>query len=284
VPELPELMAISSKLDEVLNGHIISEAKVLNHLVVYKRTPDSFEQMVMEKTIESVRSEGKFLVIGLSDSLEIIIHPLLTGRFRLDRGVGPPTDKDAIVLELGDKRLSYWTVVRGSRRGNIRSVKTRTKMGKVYIAENGDYSQIPDFGIESPSALDPDLTYELFGELLSSRRGEIKNVLKNQHFIKGIGNAYADEILLYAGILPFRKANTLTAEEVQKLYSAMRKILTRILEILMDRSINEIGMEKRSDYLMIHNKGGGICPLCGGRISEVKDGRFKTNYCQTCQT
>ena len=277
-------MAISSKLEKPLVGHLITEARVLNHLVLYKRTPQSFEEIVKEKTVESVRNNGKFLVIGLSDSIEIIIHPLLTGRFRLDDGVISPTDKDAITLDFENKRLTYWTVSRGSKRGAIRSVKTRTKMGKVYLAEDADYSEIPDFDIQSPSALDTTLTLEVFKERLKSRHGEIKNALKNQHFVKGIGNAYADEILLYAGILPFRKANSLSDEEIQKLYNAIRKILTRILEILLERSVNEIGMEKRSDYLMVHNKGGGICPLCGGRISEVKEGRFRTNYCQTCQT
>jgi formamidopyrimidine-DNA glycosylase len=155
-------------------------------------------------------------------------------------------------------------------------------MGRVYLVPSGDYSGVAGFGGRGPSALDPDLTLDVFKERLRHRRGQIKNVLRNQSFVKGIGNAYADEILVYAGILPFRKKSTLTKDEIERLYDSMRKVLTRILDVLSGRSLDEIATEKR-DFMMVHNRGGGICPLCGGRVSEVKANRFKTNYCQTCQ-
>jgi formamidopyrimidine-DNA glycosylase len=107
-------------------------------------------------------------------------------------------------------------------------------------------------------------------------------VLRNQSFVKGIGNAYADEILLYAGILPFRRRYTLSDTETKNLYLAMKKVLSRIRDIMSERSLDEIAIEKR-DFLMVHNRRGKICPLCGGRVSEVTANRFKTNYCQTCQ-
>jgi len=62
----------------------------------------------------------------------------------------------------------------------------------------------------------------------------------------------------------------------------MRNVLMKFKGILEKRSLDEIALEKR-DFMMIHNRGGGVCPLCGGRISEVTANRFKTNYCQTCQ-
>ncbi|MBE0526943.1 MAG: Fpg/Nei family DNA glycosylase, partial [Candidatus Thorarchaeota archaeon] len=147
---------------------------------------------------------------------------------------------------------------------------------------SGDYSGVAGFNGRGPSALDPDLSLDVFKERLKQRQGQIKNVLRNQTFIKGIGNAYADEILVYAGINPFRRRATLTEDEIEKLYESMRKVLTQIRDVLSGRSLDEIAIEKR-DFMMVHNRGGGICPLCGGRVSEVKANRFKTNYCQTCQ-
>ena len=38
--------------------------------------------------------------------------------------------------------------------------------------------------------------------------GELKNLLRNQAFVAGIGNAYSDEILHAARLLPFRKRST----------------------------------------------------------------------------
>jgi formamidopyrimidine-DNA glycosylase len=155
-------------------------------------------------------------------------------------------------------------------------------MGRIYLVNKGDYSQVADFEGRGPSALDSELTLDIFKKQLKRHNGQMKNVLRNQRFVKGIGNAYADEILLYAGILPFRKRSSLTNDEVEKLYQAMNKVLSRIRDIISKRSLDEIGIEKR-DFLMVHNRGGEICPLCGGRVSEITANRFKTNYCQTCQ-
>ena len=131
--------------------------------------------------------------------------------------------------------------------------------------------------------MDPELTLQEFKRRFKKRRGQIKNVVRNQSFVKGIGNAYADEILLFAGVLPFRRRATLSEAEVESLYHSMRKVLKKYLELVSQRELSELGSEKRT-FLMIHGKGGGVCPLCGGRISEVTANRFKTNYCQTCQT
>ena len=155
-------------------------------------------------------------------------------------------------------------------------------MSRVYLVKGSDYSQVAEFNDRGPSALDPELKLAEFKQHLKHRRGQIKNILRNQKFVKGIGNAYADEILLYAGILPFRRKSSLSDEEVERLYNAMRNVLMKFRGILEKRSLDEIALEKR-DFMMVHNRGGGVCPLCGGRISEVTANRFKTNYCQTCQ-
>jgi formamidopyrimidine-DNA glycosylase len=155
-------------------------------------------------------------------------------------------------------------------------------MGRVYLVERGNYSDVAGFPDRGPSALDPALTPDVFKKRLRKHNGQIKNVLRNQRFVKGIGNAYADEILLFAGVLPFRRRSTLTEQEVEKLYESMRRVLSKFKDILMKRPINEIALEKR-DFLMIHGKHKGICPLCGNRVSEVRSNRFLTNYCQTCQ-
>jgi formamidopyrimidine-DNA glycosylase len=130
--------------------------------------------------------------------------------------------------------------------------------------------------------MDPNLTLEVFVQRIRGFNGQIKNVMRNQRFVKGIGNAYADEILLYAGILPFRRRGSLSDDEIERLYRAMTGVLGRYREMIGTWSLKELASEKRR-FLMIHGKGGEMCPLCGGRVSEVKANRFRTNYCQHCQ-
>ena len=89
-------------------------------------------------------------------------------------------------------------------------------MGKVYLLPAGVERPVPGRapGEMGPDALDPALTVEVFRERIRRHPGELKNLLRNQAFVAGIGNAYSDEILFAARLLPFRKRSTLAAEEI----------------------------------------------------------------------
>ena len=76
-----------------------------------------------------------------------------------------------------------------------------------------------------PEADDPALTLEAWRERIRRHPGELKNLLRNQAFVAGIGNAYSDEILHAARLLPFRKRSSLAPEEVDALYDATRSTL-----------------------------------------------------------
>jgi len=266
MPELPELQVISRELTYLLAGQSVKKVTVHNHIVVHGLPIDQFVRGAVGEKFQRVVADGKFIIMILEEH-DIVVNPMLTGRFRTYARYKKSTKSDMVSIRTTGETLWYSDL---------------KKMGRVYLVPSGEYSGVAGFSGRGPSALDPDLTLDVFKDRLKQRRGQIKNVLRNQSFVKGIGNAYADEILVYAGILPFRKRATLTEDEIENLYESMRKVLTRIRDVLSGRPLDEIAIEKR-DFMMVHNRGGGICPLCGGRVSEVKANRFKTNYCQTCQ-
>lgn len=266
MPELPELQIISEHLTRFLVGLTIAKVSVHNHLVVHGQPVSTFEKTAQGEKFQSFEADGKFLIISLEHH-DFVINPMLTGRIRISSKYKKPTRNDMVSIKANDYTLWY---------------SDTKKMGRVYLVPHGNYSIVAGFENRGPSALDPTLTLDEFRKRIKCHNGQIKNVLRNQRFVKGIGNAYADEILLYAGINPFRTRASLEEYEIEQLYNSMKKILSRIRDILSQRSLDEIAIEKR-DFLMIHNRGGEICPLCGGRVSEIKANRFKTNYCQTCQ-
>ena len=112
--------------------------------------------------------------------------------------------------------------------------------------------------------------------------GELKNLLKNQAFVAGIGNGYSDEILWQAGLAPFRKRSSLAADEVDRLYTAMREVLPWAVDELRRRVPPRFEVEVR-DFLKVHRKGGQPCPRCGTRLTEVSPGGFVTTWCRGCQ-
>jgi formamidopyrimidine-DNA glycosylase len=100
--------------------------------------------------------------------------------------------------------------------------------------------------------------------------------------VAGIGNAYADEICFAARLYPFRKRTSLSDEEVTRLYEAMQSVLLDAIATLRERVGTEIHREVR-DFLVVHNRGGEPCPVCGGPISTVKARNRTTDFCRTCQ-
>ena len=130
---------------------------------------------------------------------------------------------------------------------------------------------VPGLGTseQGPDADDPALTLEVWRTRIRRHPGELKNLLRNQAFVAGIGNAYSDEILHAARLLPFRKRSSLAPEEVDALYEATRTTLAvRDRRVLRERVPPTFEKQVR-DFLAVHRKGGEPCPRCGTRLTEV---------------
>jgi formamidopyrimidine-DNA glycosylase len=158
-----------------------------------------------------------------------------------------------------------------------------TQMGKVYLLPAGVKRDVAGYDeSQGPDADDPALTLAVWRERIRRHHGELKNLLRNQEFVAGIGNAYSDEILHAARLLPFRKRSTLASEEVDTLYDATQSTLLTAIEVLRERVPPTFEKQVR-DFLAVHDKGGQPCPRCGTRITEVKPGGFVTSFCRGCQ-
>jgi formamidopyrimidine-DNA glycosylase len=156
-------------------------------------------------------------------------------------------------------------------------------MGKVYLLPAGVARDAPGLDADQgPDVDDPALTLDAWRTRIRRHPGELKNLLRNQAFVAGIGNAYSDEILHAARLLPFRKRSTPAEEEVDALYEATRGTLARAIDVLRERVPPTFETQVR-DFLAVHMKGGQPCPRCGTRITEVKAGGFVTSYCRGCQ-
>jgi formamidopyrimidine-DNA glycosylase len=76
---------------------------------------------------------------------------------------------------------------------------------------------------EKPDRLGPDpleIGAEEFARRLRARRSQVKRLLLDQRFVRGLGNIYADETLFRARIHPLALASRLSRERVLRLYQA----------------------------------------------------------------
>jgi formamidopyrimidine-DNA glycosylase len=291
VPELPDLTVVAEAFDAALRGRPIESARAPGPLAV-RGTPAELEGLVGQ-TVTAIRRRGKFLMIDL-DRDRIVVNPMLTGRFQLAAPDMKHPTKTAVVVGLGPLgsrgrfRRAAWT--RGASwlpgddaRPEIR-YRDPTQMGKVYLLPDGVARQVPGLGDGEigPDVDDPGLTLEVWRDRIRRHPGELKNLLRNQAFVAGIGNAYSDEIVHAARLLPFRKRSTLAEEEVDALYASARTTVADAIEVLRRRVPPTFETQVR-DFLAVHMKGGQPCPRCGTRITEVKAGGFVTSFCRGCQ-
>jgi formamidopyrimidine-DNA glycosylase len=291
VPELPDLTVVAEAFDAALRGRPIASATAPGPLAV-RGTPAELAALVGQ-TVTAVRRQGKFLAIDL-DRDRIVVNPMLTGRFQLAAPSVKAPSKTALVLGFGPGRAprgfkpAPWTkgadwLPAADASPEIR-YRDPTQMGKVYLLPAGVERAVPGLGPGEmgPEVDDPALTIEVWRDRIRRHPGELKNLLRNQEFVAGLGNAYSDEVLHAARLLPFRKRSSLAPEEIDALYAGTRDTVSTAIGVLRQRVPPTFETQVR-DFLAVHMKGGQACPRCGTRIIEVKAGGFVTSYCRGCQ-
>ncbi len=290
MPELPDLAIVADAIHAALAGRSITAASAPGPIAV-RGTPAELAGLIGQR-LRGIRRRGKLLQIEL-DRDRVVINPMLTGRIQLAPPETALPSKTAFVLSFGprDKRprdAARWTAKAAWMPADDAPAEIRyrdpTQMGKVYLIPAGVERVVPGLTDEEigPDADDPALTLEVWRTRIRRHPGELKNLLKNQSFVAGIGNAYSDEILHAAGLLPFRKRSTLAPEEIDALYAATRSTVANAITVLRERVPPTFEKQAR-DWLAVHDKGGRPCPRCGTRISEVKPGGFVTSFCRGCQ-
>ena len=289
MPELPDLAVVAEAFHAALAGRSITSARAIAPLAV-RGTPAELDALIGQRLV-ALRRRGKFLIAEL-DRDRIIVNPMLTGRFQLAAAGAALPAKTALVLAFGPRArrprdAAAWTVGATWLPSDAAAAEVRyrdpTQMGKVYLLPAGVDRPVAGFDEDlGPDSDDPALTLPIWRERIRRHPGELKNLLKNQGFMAGIGNAYSDEILHAARLLPFRKRSTLAPEEVDALYAGTRETVSRAIKVLRERVPPTFEKQAR-DWLAVHDKGGQPCPRCGTKISQVKPGGFVTSFCRGCQ-
>lgn len=266
MPELPELEAIREVLMRQVIGVTIASAEVRRPTVLRFPSPDEFVETCTGTAITEVARRGKFLLLHLANGQLIAVNPMLSGRFQLVPSVERLRARTCWLLRLADGRdLRYYDDL---------------NMGMTYIVTPGELSRIPRWERMGPEALEVD--FDQFRQRLRHHPGQVKNILTNETFLAGIGNAYADEVLFAAGIYPYRTRPSLKPEEIERLYEAMRTVLIEAIGVVRGLMGDQIDLKPR-EWLQVHGKGGEPCPKCGNRISQITARQRLTNFCRHCQ-
>ncbi len=111
----------------------------------------------------------------------------------------------------------------------------------------------------------------------------------DQRFLAGVGNLYADEILWAAGLRHDRSSETLSSQEIRRLYRAMSETLQAAIKhrgsSLADEQYRDVFGEV-GDFQSLHNvydREGQPCRRCRSPIVRHKTQGRSTFMCEQCQ-
>jgi len=218
MPELPDLAVMAKHLEKNLEGKTVKSLE----LHVSKKTVatelELYEAFVNHK-VKSVTREGKELRIAIGDNM-LGLHLMLHGELKLIDGDAP---KFPIF------HLDFGTV-------------------KLYLTDFQNQAR-PILNPEESTVSDAlEITQKQFTDLLSKKKSDIKTVLLDQKSIRGIGNAYADEILYDASIAPHSIANKVPSE---KLYKSMVNVLEEVIDKISKSDPGRLTGENR-EFMKVH--------------------------------
>jgi formamidopyrimidine-DNA glycosylase len=253
MPELPSVEIFKNYFDSTSLNQNIIDIVVSNPEILVDTTTQNIKDFKSSRFISSSRY-GKYLFARTSNESFIVFHFGMTGFFKYHNQSEGHTSHSRISFIFENE--------------NVLDFEDPRKFGKVSVSKN-----IPDFVEKKhlgPDALEID--YEMFKKMFEGRKGTIKPLLMNQHFLAGIGNLYADEILYQSGIHPLRKADHLHKADFYQLYENMIMVLKKAIEF-QDRPRNF-----PPEFLLSHRYPGGECPN-GEKLEIIKVGGRTTYYC-----
>ena len=268
MPELPDLTVYLEHLERRVVGERLLDIRLASPFVLRSVTPPVDD--VRDRLVTDTRRVAKQLVLVLEEDLFIVIHLMIAGRLRwYESGRAVPKRVGLAAFDFSSGTIVF-TEASKKKRASLRLVR-----GEDALAE------LDPGGIE---VLEIDLP--AFLERLRGSRHTLKRTLTDQRIFAGIGNAYSDEILLYAGLSPFKRARDMSDAEGERLFETCRETLTEWVAILR-RKAGDAFPDKVTafhDEMAAHGKYREPCPVCGAPIQRIVHAENESNYCARCQT
>lgn len=216
--------------------------------------------LFLHKHVADIFSWGKHLVFQF-DTIGLRVHFMLFGSYRAVvegktyTGDYAPTGEPKLMFEFENGQFEMYNC----------SLK---------ILDGKDVKQYYDFSVDVMSKdWNP---AEALRQVEMSSEQEISDVLLDQDIFAGVGNVIRNEALWLNKILPTKKVNKLSTEQLQKLIETVSDYAKKFHEWRKTDSVHE------HDHVYRKTN----CPTCGTKIERKQTGKAKrwSYICTTCQT
>jgi formamidopyrimidine-DNA glycosylase len=261
MPELPDVESLRQYLHATSLHQEIAHVEVFTPSLLKGLSVKEFSETIKGKSMTDTDRHGKNLFVDMEGKKWIAMHFGMTGNLRY--------------FPESDEQPPHTRLLFSFQKGHDLAYIDQRKFGRVSIISSpGEFIRAQHLGVD---ALDHQLNFSYFEKILGKKKGTIKSVLMDQHTIAGIGNIYSDEILFQAGIHPASPTNSLTEDNLNKLYSAMKHVLEVAVKSKADPSLMP------RSFLTPSRSSGAVCPRCGNELKTKKISGRSAVFCGQCQ-
>ena len=272
MPELPDIVVYLDALRPRILGRTLEAVRLASPFLVRSVEPPI--TAAAGRRVVDLRRIGKRIVIGLSSppssELFLVLHLMIAGRLRWRaRGAAIPGRVGLAAFDFPEGTLVL-TEASGKKRASLHVVPGEAALAAL------DPGGLEPLEAEAPA----------FRAALRRENHTLKRALTDPRLLSGIGNAYSDEILHAARLSPFALTGSLSDDEMDRLYQAVRSTLEAWIERLR-RETGDGFPEKVTAFrpqMAVHGRYRQPCPRCGAPIQRIRYAENEANYCAACQT
>ena len=268
MPELPDIVVYIEALEKRILGQTLEHVRLASPFLL--RSVDPPLRSAEGKRVRELRRIGKRIAIGLDDNLWLVLHLMIAGRLHWRApGVKVSRPRDLAAFDFPNGSLLL-TEAGSKKRASLH-----------LVAGDAGLHALDPGGVE---VLNADLAS--FTTALTSANHTLKRALTDPRMFSGIGNAYSDEILFEAGLSPVALTQKLSADQIHRLFDAVRATLLRWAEVLRAEAGDGFP-EKVTAFregMAVHGRYKEPCLRCGAKVQRIRYASNETNYCAHCQT
>jgi len=270
MPELPEVETTRlGILPHVENRRVT--AVVVRQRAMRWPVPDELEAVLTGARISTVERRGKYLLLHTARGV-VLVHLGMSGSLRI-------VEKDAVLR----KHDHVDICLQGSK---VLRFHDPRRFGCVLwqAANTGEH---PLLALLGPEPLSGEFTAEYLFARSRKRKVPVKHFIMDSHVVVGVGNIYANEALFSAGILPKRRAGSISLDRYRALVAEIKTVLARAITVGGTTLRDFIGGDGKPGYfkqsLQVYGRGGEPCIVCQTALKEVRLGQRTTVFCPQCQ-
>ena len=213
MPEGPEVTRTARQLDDAVRSNLLSHVRIVSGRYT-KKLPEGYDTFInmlsTPKQVRGVFNKGKFIWWDLGDSY--IFSTLgMSGHYKLI-----PDKHTRVAFYFEDDASVYYNDQRNF--GTLKFIFSAKEL----------QAKLQAIG---PDMLNDPPTVDTFVSIAFKKpKWSVVKWLMDQTQISGVGNIYKSESLFLAGIRPDRLMETLSIQELHKLYKAIRTVLSSSYE------------------------------------------------------